>query len=331
MEIIMLGKRYVVKQGDTLWDISAKELGDPLKWPELFEHNNKNNVVSSTGMKIANPDLIFVGQKLFIPGKVSVNKPTIKSKPHKPNTAKKKAFKKVSSIPFKYNLDSLPSQIIASPLYTASITLKGSITIQSMDSIDFVTMNQKGFEISIKKETDKVLGKLVSETQLGFNMKTNEVTFESGMTVHSKIPYVPSTKLAVGVSSVTGLPALKGTIIARDIKGRINKHVYAVSGLSVEIELTPNNFTGRPEELREPVYVEETSTVWDKLLGGVLIVGAGLIIAGTLVEDVVTLGAGIADDVPSFAAAAAMFTSGVILFKTVHGGTPIKIEDNGTL
>ncbi len=327
----MLGKQYVVKQGDTLWDISAKELGDPLKWPELFEHNNKNNVASRNGMKIADPDLIFVGQKLFIPGKAPVSRPVVKQKPHKPNSAKKKAYKKVASIPFKYDLGSLPSQVISSPLYTASISLKGSITIQSTDSIDFVTMNRSGFEIIIKKETDKVLGKLVSETQLGFNMKTNEVTFESGMTVHSKLPYVPSTKLSVGVSSVTGLPALKGTIIGQDIKGKINKHVYAVNGLSVEIELTPNNFTGRAEELREPVYVEETSSIWNKLIGGVLIVGAGLIIAATLAEDVVTFGAGIADDVPSFAAASVMFTSGVLMYKTVNSGTPIKIEDNGTI
>jgi len=331
MEIIMLGKQYIVKQGDTLWDISAKQLGDPLKWPELFEHNNQSKVAASTGMKIADPDLIFVGQKLFIPGKMPVNKPVIKKKQPKPNTAKKKAFKKVSSIPFKYNLDDLPPQIIASPLYTASISLKGSITIQSTNAIDFVTLNQKGFELLIKKETDKVFGKLVSETQLGFNMKTNEVTFECGMTSHSKVPYAPSTKLAVGVSSNTGLPALKGSIIAHDIKGRINKHVYAVNGLLVEIELTPNSYTGQPEELKEPVYVEETSSVWNKLLGGALIVGAGLFVAGTIVEDVLTLGVGVADDVPSFAAAAAMFTSGVLLFKTVNSGTAIKIENNGSI
>lgn len=31
---------YIVKEGDTLWDISAKHLGSPLQWPNLWRHNN---------------------------------------------------------------------------------------------------------------------------------------------------------------------------------------------------------------------------------------------------------------------------------------------------
>ena len=328
MEIIMLGKQYIVRHGDTLWDISAKELGDPLKWPELFEHNNQNKVVANTGMKIADPDLIFVGQKLFIPGNSPVNKRPTQQKPPKPNTAKKKAFKKVSSVPFKYNLDDLPPQIIVSPLYMATISLKGSITIQSTRAIDFVTLNQKGFELAIKKETDVILGKLVSETQLGFNASTNEITFECGITAHSKVAYVPSTKLSAGVSSTTGLPVLKGSIIAHNIKGKINKHVYSTSDLMVEIEITQNPAASSPETVpaAKPMPVEESRSGWDYLLGGALIVGAGLLVAGTIVEDVVTFGAGIADDAPSFAAAVVMFTAGTVMFKTVNAGTAIKIE-----
>ena len=46
----------------------------------------------------------------------------------------------------------------------------------------------------------------------------------------------------------------------------------------------------------------------------------------TIAEDIVTFGAGIADDAPSFAAAAAMLTGGVTLFKTVNTGIPIQVE-----
>lgn len=68
---------------------------------------------------------------------------------------------------------------------------------------------------------------------------------------------------------------------------------------------------------------------WDYFWGGLLVVGAGVIIVATITEDIVTFGAGVADDVPSFAAATAMLTGGISLFKTVNGGEPIQIEGHG--
>lgn len=50
-------KEYKVKKGDTLWDISSKELQDPFLWPKIWKENPD----------IANPDRIYPGQSIKIP------------------------------------------------------------------------------------------------------------------------------------------------------------------------------------------------------------------------------------------------------------------------
>jgi len=50
-------KDYTVMKGDTLWDISKKELQDPFFWPKIWKENPV----------IANPDRIYPQQKIRIP------------------------------------------------------------------------------------------------------------------------------------------------------------------------------------------------------------------------------------------------------------------------
>lgn len=50
-------KEYTVTRGDTLWDISSKEIVDPFLWPKIWKENPE----------IKNPDLIYPGQKIRIP------------------------------------------------------------------------------------------------------------------------------------------------------------------------------------------------------------------------------------------------------------------------
>jgi len=50
-------ERYVVKRGDTLWDLSKMYLTTPWRWPELWGMNKQ---------QIANPHLIYPGQELLL-------------------------------------------------------------------------------------------------------------------------------------------------------------------------------------------------------------------------------------------------------------------------
>ena len=67
---------YVVKKGDTLWDISELFLATPWLWPQLWQANPQ----------VDNPHLIYPGDRLyltFIDGKPRlVKKPVVKLSPH---------------------------------------------------------------------------------------------------------------------------------------------------------------------------------------------------------------------------------------------------------
>lgn len=53
-------KEYKVLKGDTLWDISSKEIQDPFLWPKIWKENPE----------IKNPDRIYPDQTIKIPIKI---------------------------------------------------------------------------------------------------------------------------------------------------------------------------------------------------------------------------------------------------------------------
>lgn len=55
---------YVVKKGDTLWDIAENKYSDPFQWPLVYKANRD---------EIEDPDLIYVNQQFEIKKDFSKN------------------------------------------------------------------------------------------------------------------------------------------------------------------------------------------------------------------------------------------------------------------
>lgn len=69
---------YTIKNGDTLWDISATYLKNPFLWPKIWEENKY----------ISDPDLIYPGNRLNVPSMLKAEEVTPIVKPEEKATEK---------------------------------------------------------------------------------------------------------------------------------------------------------------------------------------------------------------------------------------------------
>ncbi|NWL14311.1 LysM peptidoglycan-binding domain-containing protein [Pseudoalteromonas sp. Scap03] len=306
-------KEYIVKKGDTLWDISSKYLGSPMEWPRLWKFNNRKEVVAITNKPIVNPDLIYPGQKILIPSlehsKVEARQNArVFSTPK--NSLDKRPNKITAPMSLSYKLDDIRQPPIIIPNAIVEIKMTGNITLSSVDKfpINYV-INDRKLEATVTSQANKAFGALISDTKLAFDEKTKKLTLGTNIISKSTNPNLPTTSVGVEVSSNSPLLKLKYEVHLPQLKGKINQFNYLAEKVSFILEVT---FTGsNGKSAREN---SDNSSAWDKPLAIGLFAGATLIVIGTLVEDYVTFGAGVADDPASFAAAAGMTARGVVLW-----------------
>lgn len=67
------GSTYVVEPGDTLWGIATRELGDPLRWSEIFALNQGR--AEPGGSTFSDPHWIYTGWTLLLPAIVDAPAP----------------------------------------------------------------------------------------------------------------------------------------------------------------------------------------------------------------------------------------------------------------
>jgi hypothetical protein len=193
-------------------------------------------------------------------------------------------------------------QVFKAPGITVifTTTLKGSIKGQKTGALPGsfnlrtyeteLANGLKPFQTSIKIKSFKVDSVVVSSNVSGTIWKTS-----------------------IGISK-TG--AIKATISPKPVSFKQKDMVFEGNvGLEMEIQVIPDKV-----KVPEPVPVYERVFEWvadnGKVIAGTaLVVGAVVIVGGTLVEDVLTAGAGIADDPASFAAASALFGQGLQMIR----------------
>lgn len=298
--------RYKVRRGDTLWDIARTMYGDPQVWPEISEAN-----------KLKDPDLILVGQELVLPdlshpargarrgGKAAPATPRA-SRPPAPHRPRRRA--RPVLLPFKYDLEGLPSQVVIVPPWKYETKITGDVTLQSERALETVTLTKDAVVTSYKQKADGKLYSLASEAKVKFDPATGSVAVSCELTSASKLDngQWPATSVEVLPNGV------KYSVKPRPVSFKYQG--FSVQG-SVGFEGTiTRQDDRRHKEQRIPVPAAQPSEASKWIAIGLLLV-AGTIVVVTIAEDVVTAGGGIADDPISLGVAARMAGRAMTAFR----------------
>jgi len=243
---------HVVKPGESLSILAKKYLGDMMQYPRLVEYNNSPAVVQRTGLRIKDPNLIFVGQKVYIPAAGASSRPGastapgVRSMPGGQNTHP--ANKSIASPNLQFQLDDFQKLVYRGPGWTATFSMSGALQLQQKRVENIMTVTNRGFEFGAASKSVPIATSLAVKTvKIGYDLKTNDVTFENGITMNSKLPYAPTTALSSGMST-SGRAYVKATIKARDLKGEFKDFAFAVAELKVEIKIELDPPSARPRQ-----------------------------------------------------------------------------------
>jgi len=321
-----LGVTYLVKKGDTLWDIAEAELGSPWEWPRLYAFNNRDEVVRSGVRRITDPDLIYAGETIRIPRigpKPSVpfsgegrRNPVPVTRPEK-----LRDLLPTVNVPFAvgYDLSDVPEIAVKGPGYIARVQLKGNVTIELGQRVPLAYVLNRGLEASLKNQTDHVLGQLLSETTVTFDPVTKRASFMNKMVSQSNVAGIPRTAIGIAVTSERPLPTLRAEIEYPLVRGRIGGSIYLAQRLTVVVEIeldADQRWEGRRYSVPE---------LSPAIRFGLVAAGVAVLV-GTLAADVLSLGASLADDPITVPPALAMIGAGLGIYGAakIYSGHPIR-------
>jgi hypothetical protein len=391
----MLGERYVVTKGDSLWRIAERKLGSGTQWTRIWKYNNRGEVMDATGGRgIPNPDLIYIGQVLLIPTVPGARKKPLPAgtppRPHpeaQPENAFPPRMPRVESRPavpplpthsvrpekippravtpapsgggggslsdrlpherapiaIKYKLDDMkfPPRDVGNAIIEVRMT--GDVILMTKQQYPITYVTSRGeLELQVTREANHAFGQLIEDSRFIYDPAKKQVTLRSLLVSQSNVPNSVSTAIGVEMNSSSPIPKLRAEIRLPKVQGSLAPFDYVAMDVKIVIEITPKfqpprmprperrEFEHRPvpqpvpviRTQPVPVRIEEPSTDWGKVIGVGLVVFAGLVVVGTLVEDFFTAGAGVADDPASFALAGASFRQGMMMMSRAAVALP---------
>ncbi|MBP1853321.1 LysM peptidoglycan-binding domain-containing protein [Rhizobium halophytocola] len=215
-----------------------------------------------------------------------------------------------SPVVFKYKLDDIKFPPVAQPGVIIEMKMMGSVLLSTKENYPAVYVTQREIEVAVTQAANTAFNQLASKTTMIYEPGTNKLTLRSMLVSQSKTPNLPTFAIGTQMDSNSPVPKLRFEIKLPKLEGTIGNFLYLAEDVTYVVELTPQPGAPRGPSA-QPVRQEGVN--WHKVIGTGLVIGAGVIVVATLIEDL--SGVGIADDPASFAAAGASYARGMSMLR----------------
>jgi hypothetical protein len=175
----------------------------------------------------------------------------------------------------------------------------------------------EGVELQYQRAANQAFESLIDDVRLGFDPKDGKLTFRTMLMSGDKLA---DTSSAIGLTGDLGHPVkLRYEFVWPKVEGTTPSGSFKFYGTTIKavVELTvapvppKGPAPGLSKDSQDSRLMAHQSdrkrfTIWEKLAGVGLAGAATVVVFATLVEDYLTMGAGIGDDAPSMALASGM-------------------------
>ena len=308
-----MGVRHIVGQGDSLWDLAGQYLGNNELWPSIHDYHNRfvrrDGGVGRGLLFIENPDLIFIGQAVMVPGRKEERPP--KPDPVKRTRRTKQALPLEAETTYILHPDPVaPTDVtlgqplkgavrygpFVTPDFTMSSELSGSITLKNMSPLryranwELVLCDERNdLSYALRSQGhDAAFLELVAGMEMDFNPENGRATIKPSLAAKAGLgPYTLTLEMVSPgrLSWTLKLDTITGEIEAH----RRRFHFSADVAIKIDVTLHPKIRPVGPEPLSEPktdrVGTAErnrprflpTKTEW--VIGGTFVVGVVIAVA----------------------------------------------------
>jgi hypothetical protein len=178
---------YTIRDGDTLWGIAGRKLGDTKLWGDIWRMNIDAERLPNNATLIVDPDVLFTGDTIYIPkdgSKLPRRAPMPMARSLRRSLGERGAQSEVTPPRFEFDMVKVTGTAFH-PDFRITLTLVGAMGMQAKDPVRFLDMKPSNYEMKEATAKRMILSRLFNAIRADYRPEAASVTLDAGQAFRS--------------------------------------------------------------------------------------------------------------------------------------------------